>query len=253
MAPVREQRLVFGEVAELYDARRPTYPAELVRRVLDLAGPAARTADVGCGTGKAAVALAAAGLAGVAVDADAGMAAIARRHLAAYPAWRVEVADFERWAPADAPFDLLTCAQAWHWFDPAERVRTARALLRPGGWLTLWWNRPAPAQPSVAAEIDAVYARLAPTLGRALAPAGPPALDELTAAGGFAAPQRHAFGWERDYSADEWTALMRTQSDHRMLDPALLDRLLAEVAAVVAAAGGYRHRYQAWLVAAQAA
>lgn len=249
----REQRLVFGEVAELYDAHRPSYPADLVAQVVALAGAGARVADVACGTGKASVALAAAGLSGAAVDADPSMAGVARRNLAPYPGWRVEVSAFEQWRPADAPFDLLTCAQGWHWLDPAGRARTARALLRPGGWLTLWWNRPDAAQPPVAAAIDAVYARLAPEVTRALAPEGAPPLDELAAAPGFASPQRFAFHWARDYTGAQWTALMRTQSDHRMLAPARREDLLAAVGEAIAAAGGvYRHRYVSWLLAAQA-
>ena len=57
----REQRLVFGEVADLYDRSRPGYPASLVDEVVSYAGLTAGDAvlEVGCGTGKATVPFAA--------------------------------------------------------------------------------------------------------------------------------------------------------------------------------------------------
>jgi hypothetical protein len=50
----REQRLVFGEVADEYDDVRPGDPAELVDAVFDYAGavPDAMV-DIGDGTGRA--------------------------------------------------------------------------------------------------------------------------------------------------------------------------------------------------------
>src|SRR5712691_10389571 len=47
----REQRLVFGEVAEAYDRARPRYPSQLVDDVVSFArlGPRDRVLEVGCG------------------------------------------------------------------------------------------------------------------------------------------------------------------------------------------------------------
>jgi trans-aconitate methyltransferase len=56
---VREQRLVFGEDPDLYDLARPSYPAALLDDLVTMVGPSARALDVGCGTGKATVLLAA--------------------------------------------------------------------------------------------------------------------------------------------------------------------------------------------------
>ena len=59
------RRLAFGEVAELYDEVRPSYPAELVEDVIALApldGDAPRALEVGAGTGKATVLFAQRGL-----------------------------------------------------------------------------------------------------------------------------------------------------------------------------------------------
>src|SRR2546427_238382 len=76
----REQRFVFGEVADLYDRARPGYPEALVDDVLECCGlPAPRVLEVGAGTGKATVAFAARGLEIVALEPPAGRASGASR------------------------------------------------------------------------------------------------------------------------------------------------------------------------------
>ena len=78
---MRERRLVFGEVAELYDRHRPTYPAELIDDLVALAGlDASRPVlEVGAGTGKATVLFAQRGIPVLAIEPSPEMAAIAGR------------------------------------------------------------------------------------------------------------------------------------------------------------------------------
>ncbi len=280
---MREQRLVFGEVAELYDQVRPSYPEQLVDDVVELVGVPARALDVGSGTGKAAVLLAARGLEGVALEPDPAMAAVARQRLLGYPGWRVEVGEFERWGPgldvlpdfppgrdATSPgepdtggarereaggagrrFDLVCAAESWHWLDPNSRFACAGTLLRTGGWLARWWNRPAPDPDPLRQSIDHCYERLAPTLTKHfMAPEGPPADAEAPGGSGFEAALRRRYAWSRTFRTTEWLDLLRTQSDHRLLPDEHRERLLAAVGEAIDAAGGsYEHHYICWLFA----
>lgn len=232
---------MFGEDAPGYDAVRPTYPAALVDDVVAMVGASARVIEVGTGTAKATRLLAERGLTGVGVEADAAMAAVARQHLAPYPGWRVEVSDFEWWRPTDgdAPADLVSSAQAWHWVHPQVGLWRAHRLLRPGGVLAVWWNLVAPDASPLRREIDAVYERtgageiFGPTIEDegspfALAPSGVTFVDEA----------ERLYPWTRTFTSGELTALLRTQSNHMLMDPGALDELLAAVAAVVDRAGG---------------
>ena len=244
---------MFGEVAELYDKARPSYPAALIDQLATLAGPDARVLDVGCGTGKATVLLAGRGLGGVGLEPDPEMAAVARRNLAPFPRWSVAAGDFEDYDPpqevAAGGFDLITCAQAWHWLDPARRFQHAAHLLRPGGWLALFWNRTADDFSLMRRQIDGVYAALVP----ALSPHGPltvgqPPVGSPPPEARFGSATWQVFPWVRRYTTAQWIELTQTHSDHRILDPERRMALLEQLAAVLDANGGaYDNPYNCWL------
>ena len=135
---------MFGDVAELYERVRPTYPDALIDDVIELAGidPSARALEVGAGTGKATRQFAARGVAVRAVEPSAAMAAVAREVCADYQGVTVEEAEFEDFDPAGETFPLLFSAQAWHWISPGVRYVKARRVLEPRGVLAAFWNRP---------------------------------------------------------------------------------------------------------------
>lgn len=217
----------FGAVAEAYDRVRPSYPLELVDDLL--AAAPADVLDVGCGTGKAARLLAERGVSVLGVEVDARMAAVARAHGIA-----VDIGTFEQWDAAGRHFDLIISGQAWHWIDPDAGVAKAAALLRSGGLLSPFWNFSS-VDAGLRARIDAAYARVAPHVtDRAVVRGGgpatmPPAVDQLRATGLFATVELRRYPWERDYTRDEWLALIRTHSDHSTLPAGQLAVLLDAV------------------------
>ena len=225
----------FGAVARDYDRFRPSYPAELIR---DLVAPAAapapqRALDIGCGTGKVAVALRAAGLSVLGVEIDPQMAEVARGH--GVP---VEVSDFEGWDDAGRRFDLITCGQAWHWIDPHRGAAKAARLLRPGGTLALFWNYD-DLDEDVQGSLDEIYARHAPELARDRQPRRDetPHLDALRIPA-FAEVRTRRYRWETVYRTAEWVGRAATHSDHIGLPAEQRDRLLAEVTAEIDRRGG---------------
>ncbi len=241
---------MFGQDAERFDRARPTYPAELIDDVLALVGMPCRAVDAGCGTGKATVLLAARGVEGVGVEPDTAMATVARERLSTHRGWRVDVSDFEDWTPApgEAPFDLVTCAQAWHWIDDERGTRQAARLLRGGGWLAIFGRRPDARDTALGREIDAEYAERVPEVH---ARSGAP-LEPVLPGTDFDEPLvRRYHGWQ-DYSTEAWIELLRTSSDHIILAPDRREALLEAVAAVIDRHGGtYRHHYVAELWAAR--
>ncbi|MFF3371739.1 class I SAM-dependent methyltransferase [Streptomyces sp. NPDC002680] len=132
-------RDTFDEAAELYDRARPRYPEALVADLARAAGlgPGSRVLEIAPGTGQLTVPLAQLGCRITAVELGPSLAEVARRNLRAFPLAEVTVADFEQWPLPPEPFDLVVCATAFHWLDPATRLPRAARALRPGGLLAV--------------------------------------------------------------------------------------------------------------------
>ena len=238
----REQRLVFGEVADIYHRVRPSYPPALIDFVVDAAGGSPVAVEIGAGTGKATELLAPRCARLVAIEPSAEMAAVAAHVVADSACVQVVVTGFEEWdAPAElrGAVDLVLAAQSWHWLDQQRAPRLVAALLRPGGVLALVWNRPMHEQNPLREPLDAVYADLAPSLqvARPWEHSVAADLEALAGSGLFRDFETAAFAHQQTYSTADYLDLMRTQSDHRLLTPEQLERLQG-IGAVIDAAGG---------------
>src|SRR5262249_54775452 len=103
-------------------------------------GPGASVLEIGCGPGKASVALAKRGYRLHCIELGPRLAEIARARLSAFSDARVEVGAVATLA-TETRFDVIACAQAFHWIDPPVGIVKAATLLAPGGSLAIWWNR----------------------------------------------------------------------------------------------------------------
>ncbi|HYE94667.1 MAG TPA: class I SAM-dependent methyltransferase [Rubricoccaceae bacterium] len=124
----------FGTLAAGYAAHRPTYPGALFVWLAAQAPARERAWDCATGSGQAAVALADHFAEVVATDASADQIAHARPH----PRVRYAVAPAEASGLERGAFDLVTVAQALHWFDRPAFYAEVERVLKPGGLLAVW-------------------------------------------------------------------------------------------------------------------
>ena len=239
----RQMAESFGVDAERYDRTRPSYPGELVARIV-AASPGPDVLDVGCGTGTAARQFQAAGCRVLGVDPDARMAEFARRRGLA-----VEVARFEDWDPAGRTFDLVIAGTAWHWVDPVAGAAKAARVLRPGGRLAAFWHVAEP-PPAVTEALGAALRRVLPDVPVGLGPAGPrssldgyrpmfaAAAGGIRKADGFGEPEEWHYTWEREYTRDEWLDQLPTSGILTRLPPERLAVVLDAVGEAIDALGG---------------
>jgi len=238
-------RTSFDRSAELYDTARPSYPEALVDEALARSGiPAGgRILEIGAGTGKATLPFARRGYAMVALEPGANMAAVLRRKVAAFPEVVVEETTFEAWRGADASFDLVVSAQAFHWVDPAVRYAKAAAALRPGGALALIRNETAGLDPALRAEMEAAYARWFPaatwTAARDTIESKRGELNrDIERSGLFRPVQAATFPWTASYTTRQYLDLLETHSDHALLEPGLRTPLYGAIANAIERRGG---------------
>lgn len=123
----------FSSHAAAYAAYRPAYPPALAAWLAAIAPATDEALDVGCGSGQLALLLAEHFRHVSATDPSAEQIARAAPHA------RIDyrVASAEMSGLPDASVDLLTAAQAAHWFDLPAFFAEARRLLRPGGVIAL--------------------------------------------------------------------------------------------------------------------
>lgn len=126
----------FGAAADVYERSRPSYPDDAVDWLLPEGARA--VLDLGAGTGKLTRALAERGLEVIAVEPLDEMRA---KLAAALPDVNALAGTAEAIPVPDASVDVITVAQAWHWVDVERATAEAARVLRPGGFLSLIWNR----------------------------------------------------------------------------------------------------------------
>lgn len=118
-----------------YERYRPGFPAEALEPFLS--SPVPDVLDLGAGTGKLTRLLLAHADHVTAVDPSEAMLAELRRLL---PEVAAMVGTAEDIPLPDASQDLVTVAQAFHWFDEERACAEISRVLRAGGVLALLWN-----------------------------------------------------------------------------------------------------------------
>ncbi|WP_315500919.1 class I SAM-dependent methyltransferase [Actinomyces radicidentis] len=248
----------FQEGAEDYDRLRPGYPAELwsllIEDVRTAAGPGTgerplRAVDVGAGTGRATLPLAAAGLEVLAVDPSAAMLERLRAN-AEHAGVSARVAPresaLEDLDPAvDGGADLIVLAQSLHWTDPATRWRRLHGLLAPAGVAAMLWNgwHLDPARHDVDAVAD-LFERVSAGLERPMTPdverrepdgsawtTG--VVVEGPGAGLLRESRREVAEWTWELPTPTYIELLGTTSQYRVAQPAVRAELETGLARIL--------------------
>jgi SAM-dependent methyltransferase len=136
----------FSAVAWDYAIYRPRYPAALFDFIAALPARRSLAWDAGTGSGQAAVALAGRFAQVIATDASLAQLAAAEPH----PRVQYRMAPAERSGLEDESVDLVTVAQALHWFPLGLFYAEARRVLAPGGAIAVWtYDRPRLDEPAL--------------------------------------------------------------------------------------------------------
>ncbi|TAM61381.1 MAG: class I SAM-dependent methyltransferase [Rhodanobacter sp.] len=132
----------FGDRVDDYVRYRPDYPVALLDWLQRELGVDAgwEVADIGAGTGISSRLFLDAGYRVTAVEPNAPMRAAAQRWLQGFERFRAVDGRADASGLDDASVDLVTVAQAFHWFDEEAARREFARILRRGGLVAIWWN-----------------------------------------------------------------------------------------------------------------
>lgn len=133
---------LFSGKAEVYEKSRPSYPVDLLDYLFERLSlvPGAQAADMGAGTGIFTRLLLERGLQVIVVEPNDDMRARAMMNLRKYPGFSAVKGIAEDSSLPEGGMDLVTAAQAFHWFDALRFSAECRRILKRNGHAVLVWN-----------------------------------------------------------------------------------------------------------------
>jgi SAM-dependent methyltransferase len=210
----------FSRAADVYERARPSYPAEAVAWMAERCGVGAGSTvvDVGAGTGKLTRLLPATGARVIAVEPVAEM----RAKLAGLEALDGTA---ESIPLPDGSADVVTVAQAFHWFDHDRALPEIHRVLRPGGHLVLFWNNRDLDDPVQRAVEDL----LAPMRGSVTSQLGGTWREPLARSLFFGEPEQRAFRYEQQFTTEDLCDRVSSTSFVAALSPDEREDILVRV------------------------
>ncbi len=170
--------------------------------------PIALALDVGCGTGQSTVVLTEIAKRVMGIDPSVDMLCHATPHSnVAYQQASAENIPFR-----DGQFDLITVAQAFHWFDQGAFLTEAHRLLKVQGWLvvyTSWFTGVMDGEPAFSDWWKGEYLRRFPTPPRNRTPI----TDDLALKYGFTFHGEHEFFDAVDMTLERFTDFQLSTSN----------------------------------------
>ena len=151
-----EAAVGFARAAGAYERARPEYPPAALEWLAGEVGlgPGRDVLDLAAGTGKLTRPLAAMGCRVIAVEPLAEMRARIGPGITAVEGTAEAI------PRPGASADVVTVGQAFHWFDAPVALAEIARVLRPGGALSLVWNRRAVENSELLRAIAAIVAPL---------------------------------------------------------------------------------------------
>jgi ubiquinone/menaquinone biosynthesis C-methylase UbiE len=220
----KNERNRFGKLAGAYGKYRRDYPEaayEAIRKYVP--NRRARVLDVGCGSGVATVPLAEYYERVVGSDKETEMIETARS--SAPPNVEYFVASAEELPFPNTSFDLVTVAQAFHWFDQPRALAEMKRILKPNGMICIFRKRMPWGHkliPDWIFQIIQMHAALPPKFGLQ---------DDFSflRRSGFHEVVLEQYPFEERYSVDEYLGFLSTHSTFILIPDDRKESYLAEI------------------------
>lgn len=132
----------FSDRVENYVKYRPSYPEDIIIKLQNegILTKNSIVADIGSGTGIFSKLLLDANYQVISVEPNKKMREFAENHLVEYTKYRSVASQAEKTTLEDNSIDVITVAQAFHWFEREKTRNEFLRILKQGGYLIIIWN-----------------------------------------------------------------------------------------------------------------
>jgi len=208
-----------------YDRWRPRYCKELFNDIIDYSKLDSETEclEIGCGTGQATEPVLNTGSSVLAIELGQNFTEYTRNKFSNYKNFCIENADFEKIPLQDNKFDLVFSGTAFHWIPEEIGYPKVFDILKSGGAISVFWNKPAPKSfnDPLHLKMQKVYEKyFGPgSMKKAEAESDNPQERYKKIIGtiekyGFIEAECRLYRQVREFNAEDYIALISTYSDH---------------------------------------
>ncbi len=231
----------FDDIAPLYDAARPDYPAALVEDVIELASLTTSSSilEIGAGTGKATIPFAEKGYKIHCLEPGKNLATFAAKNLQLFPEVTFENVTFEDWQTQIATFDLVMSAQAFHWIPAAIAYPKVATALKKSGRLALFWNLATNPEDEIFHQLDRAHQQYTNFVLKPAPQERQQQERELLQSGRFADIAIREYHRSIRYSTQQYLDLLKTQLDYLILSPDQQQHLADAISEILDSNGGW--------------
>lgn len=234
----------FDSAALDYEKSRPTYVPEIYGDILRYTpiGPESDVLEIGVGTGKATQPILDTHCRFVGIEPGEQLADFAQERFQTYKKFTLLNQTLQDFVCADNSFDLIFAATAFHWIPEEYGYTKIFRLLKPGGAFARFAYHAGADQGRIALteEIQALYRRYMHTENppAAFCDADAKKLTEKAISYGFVDVKHSLYRTTKDFTAEEYMALLRTYPDHRKLDVPDRKKLFEGISSAIHHHGG---------------
>lgn len=215
---MRDERLVFDTIPELFDRWRGRYSQELFDYIVKECrlGRKKKCLEIGPGTGQATQFALETGCDYCAVELGSHLAELLKKKYDTYENFQVINADFEICPFESGQFDLVYSAAAIQWIREETAYQKCYSILKDKGYLAMFFMQgdyKTDNPPALYEDIQHIY----DTCFVSEMPYRQKFNYEAGEKYGFHYLGRKDFYGARSYSAEEYTEFIKTHSDHIMI------------------------------------
>lgn len=220
-----DKRLLFNEDVINYDKMRPRYCRQLFKDIIEYADISDKKSaiEVGCGSGQATKPFLDTRCSVTAIELGEKFTIYTKEKFREYDNFHIINSSFEDYNFDNTRYDLLYSATAFHWIKPEIAYTKAMQMLKHGGTLALFWNKPSFSMKndSLFNEIEDVYAEYfhsnVTKVSEKIRQQKYTTIQKTISDYGFTNIKLKLYNNERRMTGIEYVNLLNTYSDHRAL------------------------------------
>lgn len=235
------KRLTFNEDATNYDKYRPRYCEELFISIIEYSGVDAtkKAIEVGIGTGQATEPILQTGCFVTAIELGDNLAEYSRIRFSGYDNFEIQNVAFEDYKVDNNSIDLIYSGTAFHWIPEEVSYKKTYDMLKSGGTIALFWNRPSVDNLDMHKDLQAIY-EMIPTMKASIQDKQEVynKIIESINNNGYIDLQFKLMHQTRNLNTEDYISLLNTYSDHISLESGIKEQLYKGIREVINGYGG---------------